>query len=112
MRAFQDFNRQARGGESSMGGSSQGQSGQTQAMGQMGSGSNNRNVIRLSKEDFDAVGRLKELGFSEMDAVQAFFACDKNEDMAANFLMENRMAEQDNQVYIDCKIILVNNIFY
>jgi len=111
MRAFQDFNRQARGGESSMGGSSQGQSGQTQAMGQMGSGSNNRNVIRLSKEDFDAVGRLKELGFSEMDAVQAFFACDKNEDMAANFLMENRMAEQDNQVYIDCKIILVNNIF-
>jgi UV excision repair protein RAD23 len=105
LRAFQDFNRQARGGESSMSGNSQGQSGQ------MGSGSGNRNTIRLSKEDYDAVGRLKELGFSEMDAVQAFFACDKNEDMAANFLMENRMAEQDNQVYIDCKKISVNNFF-
>jgi UV excision repair protein RAD23 len=106
MRAFQDFNRQARGGESGMGGMSQGQSGQSgqsRAMGHMGSGSNDRNVIRLSKEDYDAVGRLKELGFSEMDAVQAFFACDKNEDMAANFLMENRMGEQEQQVYIDCK---------
>lgn len=29
------------------------------------------------------------MGFSEIQAAQAFFACDKNEMLAANFLFEN-----------------------
>ena len=57
-------------------------------------------TIRLTKEESDAVKRLQELGFSQADAVQAYFACDKNEEMAANFLFEQKMrdeAEGNNQ---------------
>lgn len=109
VRAFQEFNRQARG-ESGLGGQAGGLgqiSGQRQG-GQGGAGG--REVIRLSKQDYDAVGRLKELGFSEMDAVQAYFACDKNEDAAANFLWESKLRDQDQEIYIDCKhqILLIN----
>ena len=105
MRAFQEFNRGARG-ESQSGGSGQGASqmgqGQGHGLGQDQS-SSGRNVIKLSKTDYDAVGRLKELGFSEMDAVQAYFACDKNEEIAANFLWDNKLNEQqEQQLYIDC----------
>ncbi len=91
MKAFQDFNRQARG-EGAL--ERQGSEGEGQGQG--------RNVIKLTKQDYDAVGRLKELGFSEMDAVQAFFACDKNEDVAANFLWENKLKDQEQEMYIDC----------
>ena len=52
--------------------------------------------IRLTKEESDAVKRLQELGgFSQADAVQAYFACDKNEEMAANFLFEQKMREEE-----------------
>lgn len=52
-----------------------------------------QNVITLSKPEFDAIQRLKEFGFSEMDAAQAYFACDKNEEMAVNFLFEMKAQE-------------------
>ena len=61
-----------------------------------------RDVIKLSKEDYEAVNRLKDMGFSEMEAVQAYFACDKNEDLAANLLFDNKLKEQENEFYIDC----------
>lgn len=32
---------------------------------------------------------MKGLGFTEMQAAQAYMACDKNEMLAANFLFEN-----------------------
>merc|ERR1719198_1735373 len=46
------------------------------------------NVVRLSPEDAAAVGRLTELGFGRDDVVQAYLACDKNEALAANLLMD------------------------
>ena len=52
-------------------------------------------TIRLTKEESDAVKRLQELGFSQADAVQAYFACDKNEEMAANFLFEQKMRDEE-----------------
>ena len=56
-----------------------------------GTGTGGRNdVIKLSKTDYDAVQRLKEFGFTEMEAVQAYFACDKNSEMALNFLFETK----------------------
>ena len=51
--------------------------------------------IRLTKEESDAVKRLQELGFSQAEAVQAFIACEKNEEMAANFLFEQKMRDDE-----------------
>lgn len=96
LRNFQNFQNQTRQVQEGLGG----RSGE-----QRGSGQPNvrGNTIALSKQDYDAVNRLKELGFNEMDSVQAYFACDKNEDMAANLLWENKLKEQEQELYIDCK---------
>ena len=45
--------------------------------------------LRLSPEDQAAVERLSALGFDPSLAAQAYFACEKNENMAANWLFEN-----------------------
>eukprot|EP00045_Choanoeca_perplexa_P001371 m.19419 g.19419 ORF g.19419 m.19419 type:complete len:264 (-) comp10900_c0_seq1:30-821(-) len=45
--------------------------------------------LQLSPEDQAAVERLAQLGFDPSLAAQAYFACEKNENMAANWLFEN-----------------------
>jgi len=45
-------------------------------------------VIRLTEEEAQAVARLEALGFDRASATQAFLACDKNEELAANFLFD------------------------
>jgi UV excision repair protein RAD23 len=57
--------------------------------------------LAFSQTEKEAIERLKGLGFSEMDVVQAYVACDKNEEITANFLFENKYKEGD--MNIDCK---------
>lgn len=45
-------------------------------------------VLRLNEEEMAAVDRLTEMGFDRAEAAQAFLACDKNEALAANLLMD------------------------
>ncbi|KAK3071302.1 UV excision repair protein rad23 [Teratosphaeriaceae sp. CCFEE 6253] len=45
--------------------------------------------ISVTEEESQAIERLCNLGFERDLVIQAFFACDKNEELAANFLFEH-----------------------
>lgn len=83
VRAFQNFSQQMPGmsGAGGMGGH---EGGMHHGGGQHGRG------IQVTKEEFEAIKRLKELGFSEAEAAQAYMAFDKNEELAANWLFEQK----------------------
>jgi len=49
----------------------------------------NANVIRMTHAEAASVDRLKNIGFSQQQALEAFLVCNKNEQMAANYLFEN-----------------------
>ncbi|UNI14309.1 UV excision repair protein rad23 [Purpureocillium takamizusanense] len=45
-------------------------------------------AVSVTEEERDAIERLCRLGFDRDQAIQAYFACDKNEELAANFLFD------------------------
>merc|ERR1719273_991797 len=60
-----------------------------QALQQEGGGAGGAQILRLTEEEMAAVDRLTEMGFDRTEAAQAFLACDKNEALAANLLMDS-----------------------
>lgn len=60
-----------------------------------GPGANPPGTIRVSQEEMEAITRLTQLGFPKHKAAEAYFACDKNEEMAANFLFESGFEDED-----------------
>ena len=51
--------------------------------------------ISVSQAEMDSINNLVQLGFTKERAAEAFFACDKNEEMAANFLFEAGAMDED-----------------
>jgi len=58
-----------------------------QAM-QQGGGAGEESMIRLTPDEQASVDRLVDMGFDRVEATRAYLACDKNEAMAANLLMD------------------------
>lgn len=68
------------------GSSSLDETAQNPQSGSQWSAENDPSVVYITNEDNAAIERLSALGFERSLAIEAFFACDKNEELAANYL--------------------------
>ena len=67
------------------------------ALGEMGGLPPGAVQVEITPEDNEAIERLTGLGFPRELAAQAFFACEKNEQLAANYLFDHGTELMDDQ---------------
>jgi len=54
-----------------------------------GAGGQHPGYVQVTPEEKAAIERLEGLGFDRQKVIEAFFACDKNEALAANYLFDH-----------------------
>ncbi|XP_061348469.1 ubiquitin receptor RAD23d-like isoform X3 [Gastrolobium bilobum] len=52
-------------------------------------------AITITPEEHDAIQRLEDMGFDRDLVLEVFFACNKNEDLAANYLLDHQNEFED-----------------
>ncbi|KAF9324010.1 hypothetical protein BG006_000941, partial [Podila minutissima] len=55
------------------------------------------NHIYVTQEEQEAIQRLESLGFDRQSAVEAFLLCDRDEQLAANYLFDNGADDMDDE---------------
>ena len=51
--------------------------------------------INVTPEEWEAIERLEAMGFDRALVIEVFLACDKNEELETNYLLEHAVEYED-----------------